>query len=114
MNDAAPRVETLAVTVVPYKAPSPDTTTMPKRAPEPNSAGLQRDILRRESNMTRSITLLLSVSIAVPAGFGLPARAQDVLPRPEQTFKGHIGRTVGESTKDFPQEIKAPRTYYSS
>jgi arylsulfatase len=41
--------------------------------------------------------------------FGLPARGQDVLPRPEQPFKGHIGRTVEESTKDFPQEVKAPQ-----
>jgi arylsulfatase A-like enzyme len=36
------------------------------------------------------------------------ARAQDVLPRPDQPFKGHIGRTVEESVKDFPKEVKAP------
>jgi hypothetical protein len=39
--------------------------------------------------------------------------AQEVLPRPDPPFKGHIGRTVEESTKDFPQEVKAlrePRT----
>ena len=35
--------------------------------------------------------------------------AQEVLPRPEPPFKGHIGRTVQESTKDFPQEVKAPK-----
>jgi energy-coupling factor transporter ATP-binding protein EcfA2 len=28
---------------------------------------------------------------------------------PEQPFKGHIGRTVKQSTKDFPQEVKAPK-----
>src|SRR5437667_12853781 len=49
------------------------------------------------------------VSLAVTSTFAVPARAQDVLPRPEQTFKGHIGRTVKESTKDFPQEVKAPK-----
>ena len=60
--------------------------------------------------MTRSITFLATASIvALAAGFTLPARAQDVLPRPEQTFKGHIGRTVEESTKDFPQEVLAPK-----
>src|SRR5438132_6489002 len=58
--------------------------------------------------MTRSITFLATVSIALTAAVALPARAQDVLPRPEQTFKGHIGRTVEESTKDFPREVKAP------
>jgi arylsulfatase A-like enzyme len=37
------------------------------------------------------------------------ASGQEVLPRPEPPFKGHIGRTVAESTKDFPQEVKAPK-----
>ena len=60
--------------------------------------------------MIRGTTLLATASIvALAAAFALPARAQDVLPRPEQTFKGHIGRTVEESTKDFPREVKAPK-----
>jgi arylsulfatase A-like enzyme len=37
------------------------------------------------------------------------AVAQDVLPRPELPFKGHVGRTVQDSTLDFPQEVKAPK-----
>jgi hypothetical protein len=49
--------------------------------------------------------LLATVSTAA---FVLPALAQDVLPRPEAPFKGFVGRTVEESTKDFPQEVKAP------
>jgi arylsulfatase A-like enzyme len=52
--------------------------------------------------------LLTSVSTAVTSLFAATTRAQDVLPRPEPPFKGHIGRTVEESTKDFPQEVKAP------
>src|SRR3977135_1338771 len=61
------------------------------------------------ATMARSelLTNVATVSIALTATFA--ARAQDVLPRPEQTFKGHIGRTVEESTKDFPQEVKAPK-----
>jgi arylsulfatase len=35
------------------------------------------------------------------------AQAQEVLPRPEQPFKGHIGRTVKDSTQDFPKEVQA-------
>jgi len=62
-----------------------------------------------ESSMMRRITLLATASFALTAAFALPAWSQDVLPRPEQTFKGHIGRTVGDSTKDFPQEVKAPK-----
>jgi arylsulfatase A-like enzyme len=34
--------------------------------------------------------------------------AQEVLPTPEQPFKGHIGRTVSDSTSDFPRAIEAP------
>jgi arylsulfatase A-like enzyme len=34
--------------------------------------------------------------------------AQEGLPRPEQPFKGHIGRTVSDSTSDFPRAIEAP------
>src|SRR5256885_16954542 len=64
---------------------------------------------RRESTMVRSITLLATASFALTAAFALPVLAQDVLPRPEQAFKGHVGRTVEESTKDFPQEVKAPK-----
>ena len=60
--------------------------------------------------MTRSTALLATASfVALTAAFVLPAWAQDVLPRPEQAFKGHIGRTVEESTEDFPQEVKAPK-----
>jgi arylsulfatase A-like enzyme len=35
--------------------------------------------------------------------------AQDVLPRPEQPFQGHIGRTAQDSTLDFPPEVMAPK-----
>ena len=42
------------------------------------------------------------------AAFALSARA-DVLPRPEQPFHGKIGRTVKESVKDFPKDVRAPK-----
>jgi arylsulfatase A-like enzyme len=35
--------------------------------------------------------------------------AQDVLPRPEPPFKGHIGTTTKDSTLDFPPQVKAPK-----
>src|SRR5450631_1552534 len=59
--------------------------------------------------MIRRFILLATASFALIAALALPVRAQDVLPRPEQPFKGYIGRTVEESTKDFPQEVKAPK-----
>jgi arylsulfatase len=35
--------------------------------------------------------------------------AQGVLPRPEQPFKGHVGRTAKDSRPDFPREVQAPK-----
>jgi len=46
----------------------------------------------------------LSAAVLYGASF-----AQDVLPRPEEPFHGYIGRTAKDSTKDFPQEVKAPK-----
>ena len=38
-----------------------------------------------------------------------PAGEQEVLPKPEPPFKGHIGRTVKDSTPDFPKGVEAPK-----
>ena len=35
-------------------------------------------------------------------------KPQEVLPRPEPTFKGKIARTAQTSTRDFPKEVQAP------
>ena len=56
-------------------------------------------------NQARRAILVL---LAVLASIGVN-RAQEVLPRPEPPFKGHIGTTVKDSTLDFPAEIKAPK-----
>jgi arylsulfatase len=42
---------------------------------------------------------------------GLPSAAfpQEVLPQPEPQFKGKIGRTVKDSTPDFPKGVEAPQ-----
>src|SRR5439155_27148122 len=53
----------------------------------------------------RHVMLLATVSFALTALLALPAPAQDVLPRPEQSFKGYVGRVVKDSVKDFPQEV---------
>src|SRR5208283_2496572 len=38
-----------------------------------------------------------------------PAGTQEVLPQPEQPFRGKIGRTTKESVKDFPKMVEAPK-----
>ncbi|HVS40108.1 MAG TPA: arylsulfatase [Gemmataceae bacterium] len=44
-----------------------------------------------------------------PAPVETPHGDATVLPRPEPPFEGHIGRTIKDSTKDFPQEVHAPK-----
>jgi arylsulfatase A-like enzyme len=53
--------------------------------------------------------VIFSAVAAFTSGGVLMAQAQDVLPRPEQPFKGHIGRKAKDSVKDFPQEVTAPK-----
>src|SRR4029450_23750 len=55
----------------------------------------------RAMNTTVVTALALIFAVATTS-------AQEVLPTPEQPFKGHIGRTVSDSTSDFPRAIEAP------
>ena len=48
-----------------------------------------------------SITLVAFSAISVPA-------QEVVLPKPEPPFQGKIGRTVKDSTPDFPKRVEAP------
>ena len=52
-------------------------------------------------------TILAALSLVLGAAIALPARAQEVLPKPEQPFGGKIGRTAKESTPDFPKGVEA-------
>ena len=56
-----------------------------------------------------SIQVAFWVCLAISVIVSPLAVAQDVLPRPEPPFKGHIGRTVDESTKDFPKAVAASK-----
>jgi arylsulfatase len=54
-------------------------------------------------------TKLAALSLALGAVIASTTRAQEVLPRPEQPSGGKMGRTTKESTKDFPEEVHAPK-----
>ena len=54
-------------------------------------------------------TPLAVISLALIATLAFPVWAQEVLPKPEQPFKGKIGRTAADSTPDFPQPLGAPK-----
>ncbi|MEI8109052.1 MAG: arylsulfatase [Verrucomicrobiota bacterium] len=55
------------------------------------------------------ITILSVFSLVLSAAITLPAAAQEVLPKPEQPFKGKIGRTIEQSKTDFPIPLTAPK-----
>jgi arylsulfatase len=56
------------------------------------------------------MTVILAAGlVATVVLLGPHTGAQEVLPRPEPPFEGHIGRTTKESTKDFPQAVQAPK-----
>ncbi|MBI5757987.1 MAG: arylsulfatase [Planctomycetales bacterium] len=57
----------------------------------------------------KHFTLLAAVSLTLFAALAPTAQAQEVLPKPDQPFKGKIGRTAKESTTDFPKPIAAPK-----
>ncbi len=56
--------------------------------------------------MKRNILIIFTLAFGLAAP---SAWAQEVLPRPEQPFKGKIGRTAAESTPDFPKAMTAPK-----
>jgi arylsulfatase len=58
---------------------------------------------------TPQVVIALLVILGFTTASTAVARAQDVLPRPPQPFKGKIGHTVKDSTPDFPQEVLAPQ-----
>jgi arylsulfatase A-like enzyme len=56
--------------------------------------------------MCATATVLVSV---VVSGVAFSAFAQEMLPRPDEPFKGHIGRTAKDSTPDFPKALTPPK-----
>jgi hypothetical protein len=59
--------------------------------------------------MMRSSTVLAIPAAVLTTTVALPVAAQDVLPGPDTPFKGHVGRTIKDSTKDSRPRSGAPR-----
>jgi arylsulfatase len=55
------------------------------------------------------VNIFASAGAMLAYGSPMTGQAQDVLPRPEQPFKGYIARKAENSIKDFPQEVTAPK-----
>ncbi|MCC6676033.1 MAG: arylsulfatase [Phycisphaerales bacterium] len=57
----------------------------------------------------RVAALVTTFGLLLAAVMAPVARAQDVLPRPDQPFKGTIGRTGKDSKPDFPKPVEAAK-----
>ena len=66
--------------------------------------------VRARTARTIAAVMALACISSVVAGLARSqaARTPTVLPQPEPQFSGKIGRTVKESTPDFPKEVQAP------
>src|ERR1700759_3086008 len=65
--------------------------------------------------MKRRTLLLSTTSLVAVSGLAAHSRTaiaqqaqQTILPKPEPPFGGKIGRTVKDSTPDFPKGVEAP------
>jgi arylsulfatase len=58
----------------------------------------------RDQKSARSLIVFFLAITITPS-----LAAQEVLPKPEQPFHGKIGRTVKDSTPDFPKGVEAPK-----
>src|SRR5262249_32424883 len=63
----------------------------------------------QEIKSMRTLNRFTTLVFALGAVFTLWATAQEVLPHPQQPFKGKIGRTAKDSTPDFPRDVEAPK-----
>jgi arylsulfatase len=55
-----------------------------------------------------TLATLVSANLLVASAYAQVAN-RDVLPIPDPPFKGKVGKTLEESTPDYPQPIKAPQ-----
>jgi arylsulfatase len=59
--------------------------------------------------MIKSRAVVSCAALVLLLSAGVPATAQEALPRPEPAFKGKIGRTTKDSKPDFPKGVQAPK-----
>src|SRR5262252_9662790 len=78
-----------------------------KKSDSPSPVG-KVEISRRRLLGSSSV-----IAASAVASAALPRTAESqtpsVLPQPEPLFQGKIGRTVKDSTPDFPKEVQSPK-----
>jgi hypothetical protein len=77
-----------------------------KKSPAGTSASNPSGVGRR--TMLLATTSLVAAPVIAATAPSARADTPEILPRPEPPFHGKIGRTVKDSTPDFPKGIEAP------
>ena len=71
-----------------------------------NNAGIKRrDLWLGSTSLIAAATI---GSTALPRTASAATAGNNVLPKPESAFQGKIGRTLKDSTPDFPKGVEAP------
>jgi len=74
---------------------------------EPGPANT-REGIRRRTLLLSTTSLVAASGISATAPLAQAQQPQEILPKPEPPFQGKIGRTVKDSTPDFPRGAEAP------
>src|SRR6516162_7158335 len=67
-----------------------------------------REGMRRRSLLLGTTSLVAASGIPASAPSAQAQQPQEILPKPEPPFRGKMGRTVKDSTPDFPKSVEAP------
>ena len=74
-----------------------------------NSAKESKTIRIKRRTLLLSTTSLVALSgVAATVPSAQAQQAEEILPKPEPPFRGKMGRTVKDSTPDFPKGVEAP------
>jgi arylsulfatase len=66
------------------------------------------DGMKRRTLLLGTTSLVAASGISATAPSAQAQQPQEILPKPEAPFQGKIGRTVKDSTPDFPKGVEAP------
>src|SRR5215469_5573379 len=68
----------------------------------------KREGLRRRTLLLSTTSLVAASRMSATAPSLRAQQPQEILPKPEPPFQGKMGRTVKDSTPDFPKSVEAP------
>src|SRR5262249_19007723 len=76
---------------------------------ESHEETVMKSTVRRGNTIKQTTLASLLALILYSAPVACAFAHESVLPKPESPFQGKIGRTVKDSTPDFPKNVEAPK-----